>query len=202
MGPGYLTSPLILIISVLFDLYLFLVLARFLLQALRADFYNPASQFIVRATTPPLKPLRRIVPGFGRQDIAALVLALILLMAKYFLLMALGAGVVDVGNARVPLGQVGVVGLLLVAVAEIVATFINLFLFAIIVQVIMSWVNPGAYNPILGLVNQVARPVMQPIQRWIPPIGGLDLSPLFATLGLMVAKMLIVPPILYLAMML
>ncbi len=202
MGPGYLTSPLMLIIGTLFDLYLFLVLARFLLQALRADFYNPASQFIVRATTPPLKPLRRIIPGFGRQDMAALVLALILLMAKYFLLMALGAGVVDVGNARVPIGQVGVIGLLLVAVAEIIATFINIFLFAIIVQVIMSWVNPGAYNPILGLVNQVARPVMQPIQRWIPPIGGLDLSPLFATLGLMVAKMLIIPPILYLAMML
>ncbi len=200
MGSGYLTSPLLLIIGTLFDLYLFLVLARFLLQALRADFYNPASQFIVRATTPPLKPLRRIIPGFGRQDLAALVLALLLLLVKYLLLNALGASIIEVGNARVALGQVGLLGWVFVAAAEIVATFINIFLFAIIVQVIMSWVNPGAYNPILGLINQVARPVMQPIQRWIPPLGGLDLSPLFATLGLMVAKMLLIPPLLYLAM--
>lgn len=199
MGPGYLTSPLLLIINTLFDLYVLLVLLRFMLQMLRADFYNPISQFVVRATTPPLKPLRRVIPGMGGQDIAALVLAMLVLLIKYFLLRVLDAGVIDIANVLTPIGTMSVVGLLIVALAEILALFINIFLIVIIVQVILSWVNPGAYNPAIGLINAISRPVMRPIQRFIPAMGGLDLSPLFATLGLLVLKMLLIPPILFVA---
>ena len=76
MGSGYLTSPLMLIINTLFDLYILLVLLRFLLQMLRADFYNPVSQFIVKLTTYPLKALRRVIPSVAGQDTAAIVLCL------------------------------------------------------------------------------------------------------------------------------
>jgi len=200
MGNGYLTSPLLLIINTLFDLYVMLVLMRFLLQSLRADFYNPVSQFIVRATTPPLKPLRRIIPGVGGQDMAALVLALVILLVKYLLIRSMGAGVIAIGNAAAPIGSAGVLGLVLMGLAEIISTFLNIFLFAIIIEVILSWVNPGSYNPIIGLIHSVAEPVMRPFRRWIPSLGGLDLSPLFATLAIMVAKMLIIPPIIFLAM--
>ena len=200
MGSGYLTSPLLLIINTLFDLYVMLVLMRFVLQWLRADFYNPVSQFIVRATTPLLKPLRRLIPGFGGQDIAALVLALAILIIKYLLIRAMGAGVIEIGNAAAPIGSAGVFGLLLMGIAEIIATFLNIFLFAIIIEVILSWVSPGGYNPIIGLIHSVAEPTMRPFRRFIPPLGGLDLTPLFATLGIMVAKMLVVPPLIYLAM--
>lgn len=199
MGPGYLTSPLLLIINTLFDLYVLLVLLRFLLQMMRADFYNPISQFVVRATTPPLKPLRRVIPGMAGQDMAALVLSLLLLLAKYFLLRALGTSVIDIANVLVAIGSISIGGLIIVALADILALFINIFLFAIIIQVILSWINPGAYNPAIGLINTISRPVMRPIQRFIPPMGGLDLSPLFATLALMVGKMLIIPPILFVA---
>ncbi len=199
MGSSYLTSPLVLIINTLLDLYIFLVLLRFMLQWLRADFYNPVSQFIVRATTPPLKPLRRIIPGFGGQDIAALTLALIIIMLKYFILKALGAGVVELANVLAPIGSVSIFGMLIIALAEILSMFINIFLFAIIVSVILSWVNSGGYNPVIGLINTLSQPVMRPIQKFIPPLGGLDLSPLFASLGLMVLKMLLIPPIVYLA---
>jgi len=200
MGSGYLTSPLLLIINTLFDLYVMLVVMRFILQWLRADFYNPVSQFIVRATTPPLKLLRRIIPSFAGQDIAALVLALLILLMKYLLIRAMGAGVIDIGNAAAPIGSAGVFGLLLMGIAEIISTFLNIFLFAIIIEVILSWVSPGGYNSIIGLIHSVAEPVMRPVRRFIPALGGLDLSPLFATLGIMVAKMLVVPPIIFIAM--
>jgi YggT family protein len=199
MGSNYLTSPLLLVINTLFDIYLLLVLLRFMLQWLRADFYNPVSQFIVRATTPPLKPLRRIIPGVGGQDMAAIVLSLLLLMAKYLLIRSLGAGAIEVANVAAPLASAGIAGLLLIALAEVLATFINIFLFAIIIQVILSWVNTGGYNPVIGLIQTLSEPVMRPIRKFIPPLGGLDLTPLFASLGLMVIKMLLIPPIVFIA---
>ncbi len=199
MGSNYLTSPLLLVINTLFDLYVLLVMLRFIFQMLRADFYNPISHFVVRATTPPLKPLRKIIPGIGGQDMAALVLCLLILMIKYFIIRAMGAGVIDIGNVLAPVAKASIGGLIIIGLADMVATFINIFLFAIIIQVILSWVNPGAYNPAISLINTVSRPVMRPIQRFIPPLGGLDLSPLFATLGLMVIKMLAIPPIIFLA---
>jgi YggT family protein len=199
MGSSYLASPLLLIINTLFDLYVMLVLLRFLFQMLRANFYNPISQFVVRATTPPLKPLRRIIPGFAGQDMAAIVLSLLLLMIKYFLVRALGAAALDIANVLAPIASISIAGLVVVAIAEILATIINIFLFAIIIEVILSWVNPGAYNPVTALISSISHPVMQPIRRFIPPMGGLDLSPLFATLALMVIKMLLIPPVIYIA---
>ena len=199
MGSGYLTSPLLLVIHTLFDLYVLLILLRFLLQMLRADFYNPISQFVVRATTPPLKPLRRVIPGIGGQDAAALVLSLIILLLKYLLVKTLGASTLGIANVAAPIGSMGAGGLIIVACAEIIALFINIFLFAIIIQVILSWINPGAYNPATALIYSIGQPVLRPIQKFIPALGGLDLSPLFATLGLLVLKMLLIPPIIFVA---
>ncbi|MGD2120070.1 MAG: YggT family protein, partial [Chromatiales bacterium] len=98
MGSGYLTSPLLLVINTLVDLYVLLVMLRFIFQMLRADFYNPISQFVVRATTPLLRPMRKVIPGFGGQDIAALLLCLIILLAKYVIMRAMGAGVISIAN--------------------------------------------------------------------------------------------------------
>lgn len=199
MGSTYLTSPLLLIINTLFDLYVLLVLLRFMLQMFRADFYNPISQFVVRATTPPLKPLRRLIPGVGGQDIAAIVLCVIILTIKYYILRALGSNGIEIVNVVAPIGALHFGSLLVVALADIVALFFNIFLFAIIIMVILSWINPGAYNPAIGLIMSLSNPVLQPIRRFIPPLGGLDLSPLFAVLALMVVKMLLVPPIVFVA---
>ena len=180
MGSGYLLSPLMLIISTLFDLYILLVLLRFLLQMLRADFYNPVSQFIVRMTTPPLKPLRRVIPSVARQDSASIVLCLILIYAKFLLMRALSIPAVQIGGVMAPIGSTSYAGLM--------------FLVAIIIKVVLSRVSPGHYNPVIGLVDRLAAPILRPMQRLLPPMGGLDLSPLFAILLIMVAKMLIIPP--------
>ncbi|MDH3388843.1 MAG: YggT family protein [Gammaproteobacteria bacterium] len=198
MGSGYLMSPLMLIINTLFDLYILLVLLRFLLQMLRADFYNPVSQFIVKLTMPPLKLLRRVIPSVGGQDAASIVLCLVLIYAKFMLMRALSIPAVHIGGVLAPIGGVGYGGLLVFCIADLIALLLTVFLVAVIIKVILSWVSPGHYNPVIGLVDRIARPVLKPVQKFIPAIGGLDLSPLFATLLLIIAKMLIVPPIIYL----
>ena len=198
MGSGYLISPLMLVINTLFDLYILLVLLRFLLQMLRADFYNPVSQFIVKLTTYPLRMLRRVIPSVGGQDTAAIVLCLVLIYGKFLLLRLLSIPVVQIGGVMAPLTGVSYAGLLVFCIADLIALILTVFLVAVIIQVILSWINPGQYNPVIGLVHKLSDPVLKPIRKLIPALGGLDLSPLFATLLLLVAKMLIVPPIVYL----
>ena len=198
MGSGYLISPLMLIINTLFDLYILLVLLRFLLQMFRADFYNPVSQFIVKLTTPPLRLLRRFIPSVAGQDAASIVLCLVLIYAKFMVMRLLSIPAVHIGGVMAPIGAVSYGGLLVYCIADLIALALTVFLVAIIIQVIISWVSPGHYNPVIGLVNRIAEPVLRPVRKFLPPIAGLDLSPLFASLLLLVAKMLIVPPIIHL----
>ena len=198
MGSNYLTSPLTLIVNTIFDLYVLLVLLRFMLQMLRADFYNPVSQFIVRLTSPPLKLLRRFIPSVAGQDTSAILLCLAIIYAKFMLLRLFDTGVIHIGGTVAPIGGIGYPGLLIYSFADLASLFLTVFLIAIIIQVVMSWVSPGAYNPVIGLVNSLAAPALRPVRKIVPPIGGLDLSPLFATLMIIVAKMLIIPPIIYL----
>src|SRR5210317_212402 len=113
MGSNYLISPLTLIINTLFDLYILLVLMRFLLQAFRADFYNPVSQFIVKATTPPLRFFRRFIPSVSGQDMASIVLCLVLIYAKFMLLRLLDIPGVPIGNITAPIGSVSYAGLII-----------------------------------------------------------------------------------------
>lgn len=178
---SYFTNPLEFLISTLFSLYILAVMLRFLLGMVRADFYNPISQFLVKITNPLLVPLRKIIPGTGKIDVAAIILMLVLQLIMLAIIVAL-RGVTP------PL-----LGLLLTAIGTLVILAINVFLFAIIVQVIISWVNPGSYNPVNGLLSSLTSPVMRPIQRLLPPMSGIDLSPLFALIGLQVLKMLIQP---------
>ncbi|MBT8117574.1 MAG: YggT family protein [Gammaproteobacteria bacterium] len=181
MMNSYIANPLEFIITTLFSLYILAVMLRFLLGVVRADFYNPISQFLVRITNPLLIPLRKILPGFGKVDVAAIVLMLLLSVAMLFVIVLLrGAGV-------------SILPLLLMAVGRLVMLALNVFLVAIIVQVIISWINPGSYNPVNALLDSLTAPILRPIQRIIPPLSGIDLSPLFALIGLQVLKMLIQP---------
>jgi YggT family protein len=181
MNSGYLTNPLEFLISTLFSLYILAVMLRFILGAVRADFYNPVSQFLVRITNPLLVPMRRIIPSYRQYDTSALLLMLLLqLVSLVIVVMLRGA-------------SVSFTTLLLAAIGELVTLVFNVFIFAIVIQVILSWVNPGTYNPVNALLYSITRPVMGPIQRLIPPVSGIDLSPLVALIGLQVLKMLVLP---------
>ena len=198
MGTNYLASPVTLIINTLFDLYILLVLLRFLLQVFRADFYNPVSQFIVKMTAAPLKFLRRFIPSIMGQDTASIVLCLGLVYSKFILLRLLDIHAVSIGSTIVSISTASYTGIFIYCIADLVSLTLTVFLIAIIIHVILGWISPGQYNPIIGLVNTLAAPALRPIRKIIPNIGGLDLSPICASLAIMVVKLLIVPPIIYL----
>ncbi|MCF6282597.1 MAG: YggT family protein [Candidatus Polarisedimenticolaceae bacterium] len=156
---------------------------RFLLQLVRADFYNPVSQFIVKVTTPVLRPLRSIIPGIGGIDLSSLVLAWIL-KSMELALVTLVSGM-PISPIASPLW----------AISGLVQMSINIFLFSVLIQVIVSWVSPGTYNPVIGLVQKLTDPLMRPARRLIPPISGLDLSPMAVIIGLTLLEMLLIPPL-------
>ncbi len=183
MSGSYLLDPLVFLIQTLFGLYIAVVLIRFLLQWVRADFYNPFSQFIVRITTPVLRPLRKIIPGYGGLDTASLALAWILESLELALLALL------LGYSVFPIGA------LLWAVPALLELAIDIFLFAILIRVILSWINPNPYNPGVALLERLTDPLLRPAQRLIRPIGGVDLSPLAVMIALVLLSKILVPPL-------
>ena len=187
MDSSYFTNPLVFLIQVLFGLYLLIVLLRFLLQLVRADFYNPISQFIVKATAPLLKPLRAFIPGFGGIDVSSLILAWLVKTLELFLVILIsGKGMMFVYP-------------LLMAIPGMLAMVINIFLFAILIMVILSWLSPGGYNPAVGLLYSLTEPLLRPVRKFIPPMGGLDLSPMAVMIALVLLEMLLIPPLEHLA---
>lgn len=162
-------NPLLFLVDILFQLYATALLIRVLLQWVRADFYNPISQFIVKITNPPVKPLRRIIPGFGGIDIATLLIAVIVLAIKIMI-------VYQTLNPLV---------ILLLSSGQALLLILSIFLYSIIIQAVLSWVNPDPYNPVVSLLNSITFPVLKHFRRLIPPISGMDISPIFAIIALM-----------------
>ncbi|WP_394235221.1 YggT family protein [Pseudomonas anguilliseptica] len=176
-----LNTAAVYILQTIGSLYLLIVLLRFILQLVRADFYNPVSQFIVRATHPLLKPLRKIIPSLAGLDLASLVLAIVVqLVLMALTLMLLGYGLDD------PLQ------LLVWSIIGVTALFLKVFFFALIISVILSWVAQGSHNPTAMLINQICEPLLSPIRRILPSMGGLDLSPIVAFLILNLIDMLVI----------
>lgn len=155
------------LVQTLLSLYLLAMLLRFLLQLVRADFYNPISQFLVKITNPLVVPLRRLLPGLAGMDLASLLLSVLLQLAGIVTLLLLnGLGLPNVGLLLV-WSVLGVLGLL-----------VNVYFFAILAMIILSWVAPGSRHPAVYLLYQITEPVMAPFRRALPPMGGLDLSPI------------------------
>ena len=176
-----LNTAAIYVLQTIGSLYLLIVLLRFILQLVRADFYNPLSQFIVRATHPLLKPLRKVIPSVAGLDLASLVLAIVVqLVLMALTLMLLGYGVDN------PLQ------LLVWSIIGVTALFLKVFFFALIISVILSWVAQGSHNPTAMLINQICEPLLSPIRRILPSMGGLDLSPIVAFLILNLIDMLVI----------
>jgi len=164
------------LISMVFGLYIIIVLLRFLLQLVRADFYNPLSQFIVKATSFILTPLRRLIPGLFGIDIASLLLAYCLQYIENILLFAVRGIPID------PLF------LLWHSIGSLLTLLLYIYFFAILIQVIISWVSPGTYNPATALIHHITDPVMRPARKILPPFSGFDLSPIlvFIVLNLLI----------------
>ena len=172
-------TAVVFLIQTLFGFYILAVMLRFLLQCVRADFYNPLVQFLVRITNPPLLPLRRIVPGYHGLDLAAVVLAFVLQFIEVTLLNSFS------------IQPVGIGGLLMLTVLELFKLLINIYLWGVIIQAVMSWFSPDPYHPAARVLAHLTKPLLEPARRVIPPISGVDLSPMLVVVVLIFISLLL-----------
>jgi len=174
-----MSNVLDFLIHVLFISYIYAVIIRMILGLTRADFYNPFSQFILTITNPVLTPLRKILPSIGKIDTAAIVLILALKFIELALRSFLASKQVLFGSLIIP------------SIVGVLNQVLNIFIFAIILLVIISWVAPhlhGQSNPITPILRSITEPLIRPARKLIPPIGIFDLSTFVVLLGLYCIK--------------
>jgi len=176
-----LTKILTFLLDTIFGFFVFLLLARFYLQMLRASFRNPLAQFIAALTNWLVIPARRFIPGLFGIDLASLLLAWFIESLLLFLLYSIGGA----AGAR----GLSLIGLFLtLGLLELARYSLYLLIGVIIIQAIISWINPHA--PMAPLFNTLSAPFLRPFRKLIPPIGNVDLSPLFV---LVAAQLLLIP---------
>ena len=182
---SYIGQAVLYLIQVAFGFYILLVLLRLLFQLARANFYNPVSQFIVTLTQPPLQFLRRFVPGLFGIDLAAVVLLLALQMLEIYVVRWFA-------GAAAP----GLASVVVLAIARLIELAVYVYIVAILIRVVLSWINPyGTRHPVGDLLYSLTEPLMAPARRLIPPIAGLDLSPIAVLVLLQLTLILIVRPL-------
>ena len=173
-------NALTFIVKTLLDLYIITFVLRFILQWVRADFRNPITQFFVRVTNPLVIPARRLIPSIRGFDTATVLVVLLLELIVTIIL-------VNLTCINEPY-FIQIIGLTLL---RLVYLILRISLFVILIYVVLSWISPGTYNPAISLLTSVAEPLLKPFRRFIPPIGGLDLSALFALIAIQALTMLL-----------
>ena len=172
-------QAVLFLIDTAFSLYLMVVILRLWLQLARADFYNPFSQFVVKATNPLVLPLRRVIPSIGSLDSATLVLAYGIMLAKMLLMQLLAQGQVALGAS------------LIFAVVLLVKEILTLLFWILVIRALLSWFSQGR-SPVEHVMHQLTEPLLRPIRRILPPLGGLDLSVLVVLVGLQFLNILFI----------
>jgi YggT family protein len=173
-------DALTFIFRTLLDLYIITFLLRFILQWIRADFRNPLTQFILKITNPLVIPARRLIPAAGGIDTATLVIVILLELLMTIVMINLAC-----------VGAPSIVQILMLTTLRLIYLTMRIYLFIILIYVILGWVSPGSYNPAVNLLAAIAEPILKPLRRIIPSIGGLDLSPLFALIGIQALTMVL-----------
>ena len=185
-----MSHTLLYIINALAPIVTFFFIARFLLQATQADFYNPISQGVVAITNPVLKPIRMLIPSMGRWDFAALIGAILVEGLFAYILIVLSDGYFP-GFLKIAVHAV------FEAVGMVLTVIWAMILISIVASLLMSFGGMNVQHPILSLINQIIEPIMAPARRLIPPMGGLDFSPILVLLLLGVLSDSILPQLQY-----
>ncbi|MDV6315816.1 YggT family protein [Idiomarina sp. HP20-50] len=173
-----MNNALTFLVATLIDLYLVIVLLRLWMQLTQADFYNPVSQFVYKATQPIVGPLRSFMPMLGKLDTASLVLAIALGMLKVLALVWLN------GLA------VGPLVIVVQGILTAISSLLSMLFWVLIIRAILSWFSQG-YNPVEAMLHQITEPLLAPVRKIIPPIGGLDLSVLVVIIALQFLRIFI-----------
>lgn len=177
-----------LLVSFLFDAIVAVLLLRLLAEAWRADFRNPLSQFLYRYTNIVVVPVRRVVPNWGRVNLAALLLAYAAMLLKLLLGLLL-AGALQSGS-----------GLFVLALAELLDFFLMLYVVLVFAWALASMLGADSSHPLLRLLDAIVEPSLRPLRHRLPTLGGLDFSPVVAILILLLARILLAQPLLDLGM--
>jgi YggT family protein len=175
-------SALIFIIQTLLSLTVFVFLLRLLLQWSRADFRNQVAQAVVKITNPVILPLRRVLPPIGKLDTASAVAVLLIAILEEVILLWLGGIPISYAGSYLPRA----------VLFRIVDITLTTYLYAIFVYALLGMVAPGGYSPVQSILTSLCEPVLRPFRRIIPPIGGIDLSPLWASI-ILIALLKLLP---------
>ena len=184
MSGDYFTQATIFLVELFFDIFIIALLLRYLLTKAHADSFNPLSGLIIKVTNPLLKPLRRKIPGYLGVDWSSVVALLLVQALEVTLVELIMSG-----------EMLAFSGLIILTVAHLLKTILYIYLFIIIVQVIISWINPGAYNPITMIMYQLSKPILRPVRRIIPSAGGFDFSPLIILVIINLLMILLISPL-------
>ena len=182
-----ISGALIFLIETAFGLFVVALLLRFYLQWVRAPYRNPLSEFLQALTDFMVKPARRFIPGLWGLDLATFTLAWLIQLLELFIVIQLRGHPVGADAA------LALAALVLLALATIVRLGLYIVMIAVIVEVVLSWLSP--HHPLMPLVKSMTRPFLRVFQKRIPPIGNVDLSPLFL---LVVIQLLLMLPVAYL----
>lgn len=189
---GSALTALSFIISTIFDLFALLVAVRFIMQATRADYYNPIAQAVVKITDPLLRPLRKVIPGWKGFDMASVVLCLLVLFFKLIVVTQLLGSQAAVAGYLIPLGGAGLATLIGLSFVDLINLFFNIAIYSIVILALLSWIVPDPRNPLYSLLQSLTDPILRHVRGVIPPIGGLDLSALVAIIGLYALKIFVI----------
>ena len=176
-----LGSAGLLLVNTLINIYLLMLMMRFLLQASRADYYNPISQSVVKVTQPVVRPFQGFLRPVGRFDLATLAAAFLIKVVSIILILQVA------GYGMPPIAGVAIAG-----VAALASGILKIYFFALIVMIILSWVAPQASHPGALLVMQLVEPIMAPVRKVIPPLGMIDLSPIVVFISISLLDNLVV----------
>ncbi len=178
------SNALFYLVSTLFEVYMWIIMLRILLQMVRADFYNPISQLIWQFTQPLLRPVQSLLPKVRQWDLAAIALLVVVALA-YINAIAAITGYGD---------RYGGLDSLLPAFWKLITMALNLYTFSLVIQAVLSWVGPGVNNPAGSILWSINEPLLRPVRRVIPPFSGLDLSPLVVIVLLQTVNLMLPLP--------
>ena len=168
------------LIQTLMNLLLLGAVMRLLLQLSKADFYNPISQILVKFTNPMVLPLRRLIPNFRLFDLSSLILAIGLQVLLIIILLKVNGAYQPSLSILVIWGLIGVA-----------AIFVKIYFFALLAMIVLSWLAPSSYHPAIQLISQIVEPIMAPVRRALPPVGGLDFSPILIFILINIVEILL-----------
>lgn len=170
-------ETLSLIIRTLGEVFALIVVLRFLLQLAHADYYNPISQAVAKFTKVPLAPFQKVIPNIAGHDFSALALAFVVKLATLLLLLLVNSRGIDL------------IAVALIALVSLLSMILDIYFYAVIASVVISWVAPNSYHPAPQLISQLTEPLFKLARRVVPPIGGLDLSPILIFLVIQVVQL-------------